>query len=80
MTCYRNFYASNVNPLWTKSFPINVDAKQREERMHRYLKVGMYFWNNVDNVVAGFPRCFFMVPKEERHKSQLPNATEAGGM
>jgi len=48
--------------------------------MHRYLKVGMYFWNNVDNVVAGFPRCFFMVPKEERHKSQLPNATEAGGM
>merc|ERR1712136_78905 len=31
------YYASNVNPLWTKCYPQNVDITAREEKMYQYL-------------------------------------------
>ena len=35
----RRYYASNVNPLWTKCFPVSVNVSEREEKLYQYLKV-----------------------------------------
>uniref|UniRef100_H2Z8Q7 Trehalase n=1 Tax=Ciona savignyi TaxID=51511 RepID=H2Z8Q7_CIOSA len=34
----RKYFASNANPLWTKCFPSNIDATERENRIYNYLK------------------------------------------
>ncbi|XP_078490269.1 trehalase isoform X1 [Ciona intestinalis] len=44
------YFASNMNPLWTKCFPSTVNATEREERMFQYLKT-----NGVLEYPGGIP-------------------------
>ncbi|XP_039248239.2 trehalase-like isoform X1 [Styela clava] len=34
----RQYFASNVNPLWTKCYPDSISVQTREQRLHQYLK------------------------------------------
>nr|XP_002131782.1 trehalase isoform X1 [Ciona intestinalis] len=44
------YFASNMNPLWTKCFPSTVNVTEREERMFQYLKT-----NGVLEYPGGIP-------------------------
>lgn len=40
LTLFRQYFASNVNPLWTKCYSSSVDIADREKRIYNYLQVG----------------------------------------
>lgn len=61
----KRYYASNVNPLWTKCFPKSVNVSEREEKLHQYLK---------NEGVLDFPGGIPTSKEESGQQWDFPNA------
>jgi len=61
----KRYYASNVNPLWTKCFPDSVNVSERDEKLHLYLK---------NKGVLDFPGGIPTSKEESGQQWDFPNA------